>query len=63
MCQALKLYCKICKELYHQQDCWEYNHCQKPNCLEINYTDCILGFCEPCYYVDLGKRLEEKENF
>ena len=46
MCEAIKFYCKHCKELYHQQGPVEYNHCQKPECKEPNYTNYYLGYCD-----------------
>ncbi len=50
MCEAIKYYCKICKELWHQQGPVEYNHCQKPECTEPNYTVYYKGYCDPCDY-------------
>ena len=51
MCEAIKFYCKICKQLWHQQGPVEYNHCQKPECTELNYIDYYRGYCNACDYV------------
>jgi len=62
MCQAIKYYCKICKELWHQQGPVEYNHCQKPECTEPTYTDYYKGYCDLCDYnrYVMEKGLEKK---
>ncbi len=63
MCEAIKFYCKNCKELYHQQGLVEYNHCQKPECIEPNYTDYYLGYCDPCDFLKfINKTQKEKQN-